>query len=143
MKDSFTDALLKAICDRLETCFEESDIGLRELTIVCPNSDSKIGTLFAILNERNATIMVEGIKQVSDDLAVDLGNGLSLSLSACDINCPLTATEEPLGVPSEESNIGLVQSLGLVAGVVISVIFLVAMVIAAAILLTVIVFKYR
>ena len=132
MKDSFTSALLKAICDRLKTCSEESDIGLRESTIVCPNSDSKIGILFATISGTNATKMVESIKQVSDNLAVDLGNGLSLSLCACDVDCPTAKVyREPI------------QSSGLVAGTVISVIFLVAMVIAAAILLTVIIFKHQ
>ena len=129
MKDSFTNALLKAICDRLETCSEESDIELRESTIICPNSNSKTGTFSATLN---GTKLVESIEQISKDLSVDLGGGFILTLSACDDNCPVL--EEP---------IIQVQSSGLVAGIVISVIILVAMVIAAAILLTVMVFKYR
>ena len=133
MKDSFTDELLIAICDELETCSEGSDIGLRDSTITCSNPDSKIGTFSAIIDGSNAATTVEDIQRFSDNLAVDLGSGLSVSLSVCDDDCP-TVSVKP---------VRQVQNSGLVAGVVISVIFLVAMVIAAAILLTVIVFKYR
>ena len=132
MKDSFTSALQKAICDRLAMCSQGSAIGLRDSTITCSDPDSKFGIFSAAVEGSNAAKIVENVQQF-DDFAVNLNNGPSLSLTACG--------DEMCTTPSTQ--LGKGQSSGLVVGVVISVIFLVAMVIAAAILMTVIIFKYR
>ena len=131
MKDSFTRALQRAICDRLVTCSQESDIG-RDSTITCSNPDSKFGTFSTTVDGPNAAKIVENIQRF-EDLRVDLGNGLSLSLTACsDVMCTPPSTQ-----------LGKGQNSGLVAGVVISVILFVAMVIAVTILLAVTTFKHR
>ena len=132
MKDLLTRELQRVVCDRLMMCFQESDIGLRDLTITCSNPDSKFGIFSATLDGSNAAMIVENI-QGFDDFAVNLGDGLSLSLTACG--------DEMCATPSTQ--LGKGQSSGLVAGVVMSVIFLVAMLIPAAILMTVIIFRYR
>lgn len=100
--------------------------------ITCSNPGSKFGIFSATVEGSNAAKIVENIQQF-DDFTVNLDNRFSLSLTACsDMAC---TTPSPYR--------GEDQSSGLVAGVVISVIFLVAMVIAAAVLMTLIIFKYR
>ena len=130
MQVSFTRALQKTICDKLAMCSQDLDIGLRAATITC--SDSNSGTFSAIVEGSNAAKIVENIQKF-DKFTMNLDNGRSLSLITCsDAVCTTPQTQI-----SEEPNSGLV------AGVVISVLFLVAMVIAAAILVTIIIFKYR
>jgi hypothetical protein len=127
MEDSFT----RAIHDKFPMYFQDSDIRLRDATITC--SDSNSGTFSAVVAGSNAVMIVANIQLSDDDFTVDLGNGLSVLLTPCkDTMCTAESRQHPEG-----------QSSGLVAGVVISVIFLVAMVIAAAVLVTMIIFKYR
>ena len=134
IQDSFTSALQRAICDKLPMmCFQDSDIELRDATITCTDPDSNSGTFSAmIVGASNAVEIVENFQNF-DEFTIDLDNGRSISLAACsDVMC----TTSPMQIRKESSS-------GLVAGVVISVLFLVAMVIAAAILVTIIIFKYR
>ena len=130
---SFTSALQRAICDKLPMmCSQDSDIGLRGATITCTDPDSNSGTFSATVGGSNAVKIVENVQKF-DKFTIDLDNGRSISLAACsDVMC----TTSPMQIRKESSS-------GLVAGVVISVLFLVAMVIAAAILVTIIIFKYR
>ena len=112
-------------------CFQDSDIGLRDSVIFCSDPDSKFGTFSATVEGSNAAKMLENIQQL-DDFVVTLDNGLSLSRSITICKGVTCTTPSP--------RIEKDRSSGLVAGVVISVIFLVAMVIAAAIVMMV---KYR
>ena len=130
MQPSLTSLLQKAICDEFPMCSQDSDIGLSGAMITC--SDSSSGIFSAIVGGSNAAKIVENVQKF-DKFTIDLGNGQSISLTACnDVMC----TTPPMQIGTEPSS-------GLVAGVVISVLFLVAMVIAAAILVTIIIFKYR
>ena len=116
---------------------QESEIGLRDSVIICSDPDSKFGTFSATVEGSNTAKMVELKNRLVDDFTLTLDNRISLSLTACnDMTCTMSSPQINKG-----------QSSGLVAGVVISVIFLVAMVIAAAMLIVIqvisIIFKYR
>jgi hypothetical protein len=115
-------------------CSHESEIGFRNTMITCSDPDSNSGTFSAIVEGSNAAMIVANILQQSDDFTVTLSNGLSITLTPCS---GAICTMQTMQIGKEG------QNSGLVAGVVISVIFLVAMVIAAAVLVTMIIFKYR
>ena len=134
MQALFTSALQRAICNKLPMmCFQDSDIELRDATITCTDPDSNSGTFSAmIVGASTAAEIMENVQKF-DEFTIDLDNGRTVSLTACsDATC--TTPSRPIGTD---------PSSGLVAGVVISVLFLVAMVIVAAILVTKIIFKYR
>ena len=112
-------------------CSQDSDIELRDSMIFCSDTDSKFGTFSATMEGSNAAKMLENIQQF-DDFVITLDNGLSLSITICK---GVTCTTPSPRIEKDRSS-------GLVAGVVISVIFLVSMVIATATVMMVIIFKY-
>ena len=130
MTDSLTDELQRVACDRSKTCSRASEIDLRDSTIICPDPDSNVGTYSATLVGPDASVVLERIQQAS--LSIDLGNGITLTLSSCD-DCP-SSTGRPI-VQGTTS--------GLLTSVMVSFI-IVAMVILLAILLSAILcYKFK
>ena len=80
LKDIFTDALEKAICDRLETCSNGTGIELTESRVECSDPNSKVGTYTATASGPSAAKI--GYVQLGE-FSLDLRDGISLTLNYC------------------------------------------------------------
>ena len=126
LKGIFTDALEKAICDRLETCSNGTGIELTESRVECSDPDSKVGTYTATASGPSAAKI--GDVQLGE-FSLDLRDGISLTLNYCGPEDDCSSVKPQV----QGSN-----TAGIASGVVVALV-LIILVMVGALLLTLII----
>ena len=129
MKISFTNTLEIALCDRLDTCSDETEIELRDSRVECLDPDSKVGIYSATLRGPNAAKVIVKIEQLGEfHLHLRELDRKHLTLNFCGDDCPRVNPHV-----QNSDTMSSVIAIGMVAVVV-----LIVLVVVGASLLTII-----